>query len=99
MDMFKTFAQNIDCGYTLEPSRNEYPQSRFWIKNKKNMYTPAYPSFTISWTGFPDDNAVFIITQPCHDSQTDNFAIYVYRKQPCYNMISLITRSVSMDQR
>ena len=34
------FAQNIDCGYTLEPHRragsNEYPQSMFWIKNKKN---------------------------------------------------------------
>ena len=26
---------------------NEYPQSMFWSKNKKNRYTPAYPSFTI----------------------------------------------------
>ena len=30
-DIFLTFAQNIDCGYTLEPPRrggsNEYPQS------------------------------------------------------------------------
>ena len=26
---------------------NEYPQSMFWSKNKKNSYTPAYPSFTI----------------------------------------------------
>ena len=43
--------QNIDCGYTLEPPRrggfNEYPQSMFWSKNKKNRYTPANPSFTI----------------------------------------------------
>ena len=31
---------------------NEYPQSRFWSKNKKNMYTPAYPSFTIQKCGF-----------------------------------------------
>ena len=50
-DIFLIFAQNIDCGYTLEPPRrggsNEYPQSMFWSKNKKNMYTPAYPSFTI----------------------------------------------------
>ena len=22
---------------------NEYPQSMFWSKNKKNSYTPAYP--------------------------------------------------------
>ena len=45
------FAQNIDCGYTLEPPRqggsNEYPQSMLWSKNKKNRYTPAYPSFAI----------------------------------------------------
>ena len=30
------FAQNIDCGYTLEPPQgggsNEYPQSMFWSK-------------------------------------------------------------------
>ena len=50
-DIFLIFAQNIDCGYTLEPPRrggsNEYPQSMFWSKNKKNRYTPANPSFTI----------------------------------------------------
>ena len=50
-DIFLIFAQNTDCGYKLEPPRrggsNEYPQSMFWSKNKKNRYTPAYPSFTI----------------------------------------------------
>ena len=50
-DIFLSIAQNIDCGYTLEPPRrggsNEYPQSMFLSKNKKNRYTPAYPSFTI----------------------------------------------------
>ena len=39
-DIFLIFAHNIDCGYTLEPPRrcgsNEYPQSMFWSKNKKN---------------------------------------------------------------
>ena len=39
--------QNIDCGYSLEGSSNEYPQSMFWSKNKKNRYTSAYPSFAI----------------------------------------------------
>ena len=38
-DSFLIFAQNIDCGYTLEPPRrggsNEYPQSVFWIKIRK----------------------------------------------------------------
>ena len=50
-DIFLIFAQNIDRGYTLEPPQrggsNECPQSMFWSKNKKNRYTPAYPSFTI----------------------------------------------------
>ena len=50
-DIFLIFAQNIDCGYTLEPPRrggsNEYPQSMFWSKSKKNRYTPAYPIFNI----------------------------------------------------
>ena len=47
-DNFKIFAQNIDCGYTLEPPRwrssNEYPQAMFRNKNKKNcipLYTPV----------------------------------------------------------
>ena len=51
MIFFLIFAQNIDCGYTLEPPRrggfNEYPQSMFWSKNKKNKYTPPYPCFAI----------------------------------------------------
>ena len=45
------FAQNIDYGYTLEPpcrgGSKEYPQSMFWIKNKKNRYAPVNPRLTI----------------------------------------------------
>ena len=48
-DILLIFAQNMDCGYMLEPllrgGSNEYPQSMFWSKNMKNRYTPAYPSF------------------------------------------------------
>ena len=44
-------AQNIDCGYSLEPPRrggsNEYPQSMFLSRNKKKVYTPLNSSFTI----------------------------------------------------
>ena len=46
-DIFHFFAQNIDCGYTLEPRRGgsyEYPQSMFWSKNKKigiPLHTPV----------------------------------------------------------
>ena len=50
-DIFLIFALNIDCGYTLEPPQrgdsNEYPQSMFWSKNKKNMYTRVNPTFSI----------------------------------------------------
>ena len=49
--IFFLFLFKTDCGYTLEPPRrggsNEYPQSMFWSKNKKNRYSPAYPSFAI----------------------------------------------------
>ena len=50
-DIFHISAQNIDCGYSLEPPQrggsNEYPQSMFLSRNKKIMYTPVNPSFTI----------------------------------------------------
>ena len=62
---FLIFAQNIDCEYTLEPPRrgsyNEYPQSMFWSKNKKNRYTPAYPSFAFQSNGNSNRMAFFTI--------------------------------------
>ena len=75
---FLIFAQNIDCGYTLEPPRrggsNEYPQSMLWSKNKKNRYTPHNPVFFyikagfkgvyISRTCFPD--GIKFINGPFH---------------------------------
>ena len=35
--IFHIYVQNIDCRYSLDPLR----------LNKKNMYTPVNPSFTI----------------------------------------------------
>ena len=50
-DIFHISAQNIDCGYSLEPPRrggsNEYPQSMFFSRNNKNNVHLANPSFTI----------------------------------------------------
>ena len=50
-DIVHISAQNIDCGYSLEPPRrggsNEYPQSMFWAEIRKIKYTPVNPSFTI----------------------------------------------------
>ena len=55
-DIFNTSAQNIDCGYSLEPSHrggsNEYPQSIFLSRNKKNNVYPCKPQFYYVKEGF-----------------------------------------------
>ena len=47
--IFRISAQNIDCRYSLEPPRrggsNEYPQSMFLSRNKKNNVYPCKPQF------------------------------------------------------
>ena len=69
--IFLIFAQNIDCGYTLEPPRrggfNEYPPSMFWSKNKKNRYTPLYPSFAnikLGYKGVFITGLIFLMKAP-----------------------------------
>ena len=42
-----------------------YPQSMLWSKNKKNRYTPVYPSFAIIKVGF---KGVYI-TRTCFHSE------------------------------
>ena len=48
-DIFHVSAQNIDCGYSLEPPHrggsNEYPQSMFLSRHKKNNVYPCKPQF------------------------------------------------------
>ena len=55
-DIFHISAQNIDCGYSLEPPRrggsNEYPQSIFFSRNKKNNVYPCKPQFYYIKVGF-----------------------------------------------
>ena len=55
-DIFHIFAQNIDCGYSLEPPRrggsNEYPQSMFLSRTKKNNVFPSKPQFYYIKVGF-----------------------------------------------
>ena len=61
-DIFHISAQNIDCGYSLEPPRrggsNEYPQSIFWAEIRKLMYTHVNPSFTIQKWGLRGVNII-----------------------------------------
>ena len=53
--IFYTAAQNIDCGYSLEPPRrggsNEYPQSMFLSRNKKNNAYPSKPQVLLYKSG------------------------------------------------
>ena len=56
IDIFHIFAQNIDCGYSLElPQRgssNEYPQTMFLSRNKKNNVYPCKPQLYYIKVGF-----------------------------------------------
>ena len=55
-DIFHISAQNIDCRYSLEPPRqggsNEYPQSMFLSRNKKNNVYPCKLQFYYIKVGF-----------------------------------------------
>ena len=55
-DIFNISAQNIDCGYSLEPPRrggsNEYQQPMFLSRNKKNNVYPCKPQFYYIKVGF-----------------------------------------------
>ena len=55
-DIFHICAQNIDCGYSLEPPRrggsNEYSQYMFLNRNKKNNAYPCKPQFYYIKVGF-----------------------------------------------
>ena len=61
-DIFRMSAQNIDCGYSLEPPRrggsNEYPLSMFLSKNKKNNVYPCKPQFYYIKVGLKGVNII-----------------------------------------
>ena len=61
-DNFHISAQNIDCGYSLEPARrggsNEYPQSMFLSRNKKNNVYPCKPQLYYIKVGFKGVNII-----------------------------------------
>ena len=55
-DIFHISAQNIDCGYSLEPPRrggsNEYHNLCCLAEIRQIMYTPVNPSFHYIKVGF-----------------------------------------------
>ena len=62
MIFFHIPAQNIDCGYSLEPPRrggsNEYPQYMFLSRYKKNNVYPCKPQFYYIKMGFKGDKII-----------------------------------------
>ena len=61
-DIFHISAQNIDWEYSLEPpcwgSSNEYSQSMFLSRNKKNNVYPFKPQFYYTKVGFKGVNII-----------------------------------------
>ena len=59
-NIFHISNQNIDCGYSLELPQwggsNEYPQSMFLRRNKKNNVFPCKPQFYYIKVGFKESN-------------------------------------------
>ena len=64
-DIFHISAQNIDCGYSLEPPRrggsNEYPQSMFLSNNKKNNIYLCEQQFYYIKVGFKGVKIIYCI--------------------------------------
>ena len=61
-DIFLISAQNIDCGYSLEPPRrggsNVYLHSMFLSRKKKNNVYPCKPQFYYIKVGFKGVNII-----------------------------------------
>ena len=76
-DIFHISAQNIDCGYSLEPPRrggsNEYPQSMFLSRKKKNNVYPCKLQVYYIKVGF---KRVKIIKACFRDVNSDSITIY-----------------------
>ena len=73
------FAQNIDCAYTSELLQggvsNEYPQSMFWINNKKQYVYPCIPQVYYIKVGF---KGVYIIRTCYPDVSTMLQSVVLY---------------------
>ena len=55
-DIFLIFAQNIDCGYMLEPPRRS--------KNKKKYVYSCKPQFFFNWVHVYENPTIWVPTRP-----------------------------------
>ena len=81
---FHVSAQNIDCGYSLEPPQrggsNEYPQSMLLSRNKKTNVYPCKPHFYIIKEGFKGFKTIYVCFR---DGYMGYMLCYLYRGKDC----------------
>ena len=72
---FHTSAENIDCGYSLEPPRrggsNEYPQSMFLSRNTINNVYPCTPQFYYIKVGFEGVKIIWVCFRDENESNNE----------------------------
>ena len=70
---FHFSAQDLDCGYLLEPPRrgssNEYPHSMFSSRNKKINLYPSKPQFYCVYVGFKGGQNYIGVFSWCYDKR------------------------------
>ena len=82
--IFHISAQNIDCGYSLEPPRrggsNEYPQSMFLSRNNINNVYPCKPQFYYIKMGFKGVKIIKVCFRDgmCHQRENTLMRFYGY---------------------
>ena len=85
-DIFQISPLNINCGYALgHPRRggsNEYPQSMFLSRNKKNNVYPCKPQFYYTKVGFKGVKIIQACFRDILNLCTDNTQIF----SDCLNM-------------
>ena len=85
---FQISAQNIDCGYSLEPPHrggsNEYPQSMFLRRKEKNNLYPCKPSFTLQKRGLRGQKYIDMFSRWVYiGNKRSGIAIGTIRFKPC----------------
>ena len=84
-DIFYISAQNIDCGYSLEPPRrggsNEYPQSVFLSRNKKNNVYPCKPQFYYIKVGLKGVKIILVCFRDGESSQNFSTKLSEHKKK------------------
>ena len=78
--LFVTFGRNWDCWYSLEPPHrggsNEYPQSMFYSRNKKNNVYPCKPQWGL-WGSKLHRHVFVMYTNFCKSNHDPYKTLYI----------------------